>query len=223
MKNCACRIAAITSRQNEASHMTTIATDGVTIAADTQMQGRWRDAVRVQKVHYINGDLVGGAGDVAEIDAFKQWYADGADQDNKPQMDDSFVALVLTPEGECYYFYHKLCPIKVGTPYAIGSGAEFAMGAMLAGASPEEAVLIAAQLDNGTNDDIVVMGFETVKREVEVSRVKVISGSPPDWEDDEDGEEEGEEASGEGASAETVEEKEEGEEEVKPRIRKMPA
>ena len=41
-----------------------------------------------------------------------------------------------------------------GDFWAIGSGAHFALGAMAMGATPEEAVKIAARYDTGTNDTV---------------------------------------------------------------------
>jgi len=47
--------------------------------------------------------------------------------------------------------------IPDGDFWAIGSGAHFALGAMAAGATPEEAVKIAARYDTGTNDTVEVV------------------------------------------------------------------
>lgn len=47
--------------------------------------------------------------------------------------------------------------IPKGDFWAIGSGAHFALGAMAAGATPEEAVKIAARYDTGTNDIVEVV------------------------------------------------------------------
>jgi len=38
--------------------------------------------------------------------------------------------------------------------YAVGSGAEYALGALAAGSTPKESVVIASQYDNGTNSDV---------------------------------------------------------------------
>lgn len=165
--------------------MTTIATDGKTIAADTLAVGRWKDSKRVQKVHSINGCLVGGAGELVEILRFKDWFEAGCPEDNKPDLEDSFSALVLYPDGTAKACYHKLYFYDVGLPYAIGSGAEYAMGAMVAGATPEEAVIVASMLDNNTNDDVIVMGFEDREEVVQYSAAVVLSGDAPDQPGDE--------------------------------------
>jgi ATP-dependent protease HslVU (ClpYQ) peptidase subunit len=47
--------------------------------------------------------------------------------------------------------------------YAIGSGADYAMGAMLSGASPGQAVLVAAQLDLGTGGTIVMATSKEIR------------------------------------------------------------
>lgn len=45
--------------------------------------------------------------------------------------------------------------------YAIGSGSDYALGALAAGASAKKAVKIAAAYDSGTNDDVRVMRIPT--------------------------------------------------------------
>ncbi len=47
--------------------------------------------------------------------------------------------------------------------YAIGSGAEYALGALFSGASPAQAVLVAAQLDNGTGGSIIMATSKEIR------------------------------------------------------------
>lgn len=47
--------------------------------------------------------------------------------------------------------------------YAIGSGADYAMGAMLTGANPGQAVMVAAQLDLGTGGTIIMATSEEIR------------------------------------------------------------
>lgn len=167
--------------------MTTIATDGNTIAADTQISGRWKNSVRAQKIFDINGDIVGISGELAECHSFLEWYEKGEPANDKPNIEEGSIdIMVLTADGKCYHYYHKLRPCEVSVPYAVGSGSEFAMGAMACGASPREAVEIAASLDPYTNDDIIVMRHRVEEVTVMASEVELVSGVLPGDDVDED-------------------------------------
>lgn len=81
------------------------------------------------------------------------WYEAGAIPEHWPtqaQMDrdSSSRLIVVTPDGKCKHYQGTTHPIAlpVREPFrAWGSGRDFAMGAMAAGASAYEAVLIASQ------------------------------------------------------------------------------
>jgi len=61
----------------------------------------------------------------------------------------SYRMIVITPEGEAYLFDDRLYPSGpiICSCYAIGSGAEYALGAMYAGACAVDATFVAAKLD----------------------------------------------------------------------------
>lgn len=66
--------------------------------------------------------------------------------------------LVLTGDKKLYTFADPRKWLPIGDKfYAIGSGSHFAMGAMGAGKTPEEAVRIASKLDRGSG-----MGVSTI-------------------------------------------------------------
>lgn len=136
--------------------MSTIAFDGKTIAADTaQYNGTTFDVVQAQKVFRCGDELIAGAGDLACILMFVKWWQDGR-IDAKPDFKDgAFSALVIGgKESPVLKFEQQLQGFEVGVPCAIGSGKEGAMGAMLAGATAEEAVKIAARLDPHTREPV---------------------------------------------------------------------
>ena len=82
---------------------------------------------------------------------------DGSADDASPNLSEDFSALVLSPEGRVDYYCSKLMPVEFCLPQAIGSGADFAIGAMLHGASPAEAVAIACMRDTRSGGKVNVL------------------------------------------------------------------
>lgn len=130
--------------------MTTIATDGESMFSDSQQTGSYIDRVVVVKVYKVKGSLWGFCGSIAQGLVFLKWL-DGGD---KPTDLDAFEALQVDDEGKVFNWQRRLQPVEVGTPAAIGSGGEYAMGAMMAGASPRKAVEIACELDTRSGGKI---------------------------------------------------------------------
>jgi ATP-dependent protease HslVU (ClpYQ) peptidase subunit len=136
--------------------MTTIATDGNTMAGDGLVTSgnvifAW-DAVKV--VQLKDGRLVGTTGSAFYADPFAVWLNDGGDI---PELDDNFEALVLMPDGTCRSYDHKGRWINEELPTACGTGREFALAAMDLGASPEEAVEVASKRDTCSGGKITVL------------------------------------------------------------------
>jgi len=132
--------------------MTTIAYDGKILAADTQATSSYIDQDHYQKFYEVNGEIVAGTGDIASIYAWLDWYTAGADPELFPKpLDDSLAILVIDRKtGKHRMHCHHLA--YPGTPWrkkaiAVGTGQDFAMGALLAGATAPEAVKIAMKLD----------------------------------------------------------------------------
>lgn len=114
-----------------------------------------------KKIKRAKGVLIGTAGDHAQCVAFEAWYFAGGDG-KKPIFDES-EALVLAPDG--VWFFDSLCSahkIESGI-YAIGSGADAARGALMAGATPRQAVQIACAIDSQSGPPITTLKL-TVKR-----------------------------------------------------------
>lgn len=127
--------------------MTTLATDGVTIAADGQVTaGHIIEDLARQKVFKLNdGRAIGMAGTLANFDAFKEWFCDPNAE--VPALSEDFEAVVIDGSNRVTVYDDKCRPLSMPVPYAGGSGKEVALGAMLAGATPKEAVKIAIQRD----------------------------------------------------------------------------
>jgi ATP-dependent protease HslVU (ClpYQ) peptidase subunit len=136
--------------------MTTIACDGNSMAGDGMVccggTVHGRNFVKVRQIG--DGRIVGFTGSAYDIEPFCAWLSDGGD---RPTLSEEFEALVLDPKGECRAYSDKCESIIEELPTACGSGKEFALAAMDAGAEPSEAVEIAAQRSLGTGGTITVI------------------------------------------------------------------
>lgn len=129
--------------------MTTIAYDGISIASDSQVGGAYLDGGN-KKVIRAGKSYFGVAGALEDQVAFFAWHRGG----EKPKVsDDNFEGIEVRGKS-VYWWGSNLVACKIRAPAAIGSGTQFAMGAMLAGATAKEAVKIAAKLDSGTGRSI---------------------------------------------------------------------
>jgi ATP-dependent protease HslVU (ClpYQ) peptidase subunit len=144
--------------------MTSIAFDGKTMAADKQMNtGNMKHTVARSKIrageYHGMPALFGGSGTTVYCDAVIEWLIAGM-PDDKPEMPsnpDSFTVIVATEAG-LYEYIDSLRPIPLGQiKWAIGSGGEYAFGAMAAGACAKKAVEIACTFDPNSG-----MGVETL-------------------------------------------------------------
>lgn len=139
--------------------MTTIAyRDGV-IAADTQVSAGGARVGRVQKVHNIRGVLVGASGTLSVCQRFTDWVRGGCKGDApalKDEDGDGSEAFMVV--GDHIVSFGKHGPdVICADKYASGSGWHFALGAMEAGASAEDAVRIAMRLDSGSGGEVTVL------------------------------------------------------------------
>jgi hypothetical protein len=138
--------------------VTTIASDGYVVAADG-LRCRGPEIIdrETVKLRIEGGELFGLVGVFAVFEAAMAWYLAGAEPGKQPQAgpDDYWTLYVFRKDG-VEKFNHN-CPYKEVMPYpfSTGSGADYAMGALLAGAPPKAAVAIAARLDVHTGGTIL--------------------------------------------------------------------
>lgn len=133
--------------------MTTIATDGKTMASDSQVQSTFVYQSEYHKLYHLHdGSVVGFCGEVRFWLPVLKWLNGGDKPDFKS---DQFGALILRLNGSVGYICNDLFSEECTPPYAIGSGARYAMAAMLAGKTPVDAVKIASKLDSGTGGGVV--------------------------------------------------------------------
>lgn len=142
--------------------MTTVAYDGVLVAADTQMTsgGTKYPGSKHWKVHLPDlGDaLVFGCGDLVRLHRAIEELRSG----ETPQ-EGEYGLLVLSPgvpprhyQGDGQEALELPC-----APFAMGSGSHAALGAMLAGKTATEAVLIACQVDLYSGPPVETYNTET--------------------------------------------------------------
>lgn len=156
--------------------MTTIAVkDGIMVGDGRCSLGSTVIKDDMVKVFWINNHLMGGAGRARSISTFAQWLQKHTDYtivnqevgdlvDLIPpvlQDDEEFTALVLTPDKQVL-MYDGNVALNLGhdVPASIGSGSVFAIAAMDASASAEEAVKIAMKRDVYSGGEITVVKLE---------------------------------------------------------------
>lgn len=136
--------------------MTTIAWDGKHISWDSRItQGGEIVDYPAEKVWTLNRKVYAFAGDFALLDDVITWHAKGA---RARYAKDNFVGtwdlLVIDAKGACVYSDEVPHKSIVRYPFALGSGANFARGALLAGATAYRAVQIACQCDAMSGGEI---------------------------------------------------------------------
>lgn len=140
--------------------MTTIAyRDGV-IAADTLATwGSSRDGA-FTKVAKRGPYLAGVSGGVAACQRFLDWFSMGlrGDPPQMPDGDRTSHGIIILPDDRMLTWgptgWERT---RIIDHYAMGSGGEFAQGALAMGATAERAVQVAIQYDTKSGGDITVL------------------------------------------------------------------
>lgn len=156
--------------------MTTIAyRDGIMAAEGKMTLGDMVIKLDTEKVFWVNNHLVGVCGRARAINTFVTWLQKMTDYhivnqevgelvDLVPpalEDDEGYSALVVTPSRQVL-MYEGNTPIDMGldVPMSVGSGSYFALAAMKAGNSAEEAVKVACELDVYSGGEITVVQLE---------------------------------------------------------------
>jgi hypothetical protein len=143
--------------------MTTIATDGVTVASDSQrVAGSERIDLATKKIQVRGGHVFAFTGDFGCFDAAIDWFlTEPFDPEKAPKVskDGSWSLLVL----ERHHIMRYSDGVPYGEPYpypqAFGSGAAYAMSALRLGKSPAEAIALAASFDVWTAGPVQVLNI----------------------------------------------------------------
>lgn len=140
--------------------MTTIATDGRTIAADGQITAA-KDYVvntRASKLARLAaGRIVGCCGPTGDGELFIEWLENGG---KKPRLCGTFAAIVLSMNDAPRVYWNDCTSEKILAAYAIGSGAQWALAAMDLGKGVEEAVAYACTRDIYSGGEITVLHLD---------------------------------------------------------------
>jgi hypothetical protein len=144
--------------------MTVVAWDGEWLAADKMTSFGGHHATTT-KVRSINGALVAGCGLTALVQEMIAWLAAGADPATFPQAqrdDDKNASVLVVPKsGPILQYEHTPYPLVIENRFwAIGSGRDYAMMAMLLGKSASEAVALTSHLCHDCGNGVTALRRE---------------------------------------------------------------
>ena len=140
-----------------------VAADGSSWLADVLLQIDARKIVRS-----IDGALGGSAGNTSETAIFRRWFATTSSLDERSALrpkDDplvlndksGFAAIWLEPDGEVWQMDYDGRPYSTGREaQALGVAWRFALGAMCAGLSAEQAVRLCIERHGGVGGEVFV-------------------------------------------------------------------
>ena len=137
--------------------MTTIVYANGVMAADRQLTSNGRRGLEVTKIFRNEaGDLAGVCGNATSITKLQAWFLDG--EAEKLEIDEDSEVLVVRVDGTFEIHVEDGWFASHGEYIAQGSGCEFAMGALAAGANVIEALRAAAKHDVHTGSAFNVLG-----------------------------------------------------------------
>jgi hypothetical protein len=140
--------------------MTTIAWDGKTLAADSQATTSSGTRCRTAKiVRSSKGFVAAGAGSLNAVTPWLRWVLAGMPPEKQPDtLADSSTILIVDPRGRAFTFEGS--PVRLPLRdkiWALGSGADFALGAMAMGADARTAVKVACRFDVYSGGRIIAL------------------------------------------------------------------
>lgn len=113
---------------------------------------------RSRKIFEVDGKLVGVAGHMMHALKFVEWLRHGTPINPVYDKEDATFDAIVMEAGFLTYYDNELTPLVLQDQiYAIGSGADFALGAIDAGATPKRAVEIAAERDDSSKPPVIVV------------------------------------------------------------------
>jgi len=165
--------------------MTTIAWDGNMLAADRLVAYRGGRMGAVAKIarRESDGALIGSCGSLPLCQALHRWFIAGEEGD-PPKMEydkDNFASGFIVRQCGAIDHITSVGMYRVeALLYALGSGADYALGAMSIGADARRAVEVASQWDNSTGGGVDVLFLadenarelqERVRQAVELEKI----------------------------------------------------
>lgn len=130
--------------------MTTVVWDGKTLAADRRMA----EYMTTCKIFPIPGGYFSGAGSMDQLVEVAAWLQESGDKPRLPDEPESEFIVVRGSEA-FWLTWPWLREVRIREPFAaLGSGSEYALGALAMGADAETAVKVAAQFDRHTGGGV---------------------------------------------------------------------
>ena len=145
--------------------MTTIAyRDGV-LAADRRVSDGHSIIGEDRKI-VMGYDCLAGAGGRADCcEMFIQWVLAGRPDDDLPDIEAGQLhAITIEADGQILVWQNIAAPFPITAPFlAVGSGDEFAIGAMEMGADAKTAVEVASRRDLATGGGIDILTLDDLR------------------------------------------------------------
>lgn len=147
--------------------MTTIVCDGKTLASDSRIT--WGSMVEqrlMQKIVVCGDTVYAQCGMEGLLGPLIEWHRAGADTRSLPHIpaDCSWEFVVMTRSRTTWYSDKTTMGAPISRQWAIGSGRQFAIGALHAGADAVKAAKIGAKLDIYSGGPIRVIDLKVLKR-----------------------------------------------------------
>lgn len=144
--------------------MTTIVYANGVMASDRMSVSGSSGYSRITKIHLVRGHMCGFSGSAYIGLSLLKWFESGAVESDYPgneDGDDGSQLLVVTPERKIIVYEGRGIQIRFEhNCHAIGSGCEFALGALAMGADARRAVEIACGLDVYSGGGVDVLRLE---------------------------------------------------------------
>jgi hypothetical protein len=143
--------------------MTVIVVRGSELAADKQSNDSGVRRTITKIVRLPDGRLAGCAGDSAMSNRMMDWAANGSDPEKFPDRENKVDMLVLNLDGSVDLYCGGPAPDRLEDEFhAIGSGRDFALGAMHTGADVRCAVEAAIRFNTacGLGVDVMSIGAD---------------------------------------------------------------
>lgn len=145
--------------------MTTIAYKNGELAFDSIVTEGEQTVGHMRKAICTDRFLAAAAGDSDAVQAFLHWVAKDFDAQYKPKLTKSedFTGWTIDAHGRLTEYSWKMTKLRyTALCYSIGSGSQYAIGAMYAGADAFKAVEIAADHDQSTGGEILCYRLEDI-------------------------------------------------------------
>jgi ATP-dependent HslUV protease subunit HslV len=142
--------------------------DGILAADSLMLMGSFKAKATFKKIRYEgNGQTFACTGTAALFEPMIAWIKAGAKPGDVPKPADRHcdTRVLLFENGRCFSYTPNLpYPDEQFAPDAWGSEAEFALGAMAAGATAEEAVALAIENTNTVGGPIEVIDLHQIEQ-----------------------------------------------------------